>query len=185
MQGSAAYRPRAECGPPKHFTRFTSFYCHPARNLFSNDSHLVAKTFLGDLRHQFVQKKSEFLAKTVFLFWSSPSIRPNKGLSFWRRPFFGLRHHLNFWIKPFSSGPLEWWSPQEPCSTKCGSLVQTVIDPQPSNTFSRAMPQLSVSQYAYSHCTRVLNWQSVINCKLNICQFSLKKTTNKQMFHRI
>ena len=125
------------------------------------------------------EKSRNFWRRPFFLFWSSPSIRPNKGLSFWRRPFFGLRHHLNFWIKPFSCGPLEWWSPQEPCSTKCGSLVQTVIDPQPSNTFSRAMPQLSVSQYAYSHCTRVLNWQSVINCKLNICQFSLKQLISK------
>ena len=86
-QGSTTY------GPPRHFTRLATFYCHPACDLFSffndtyaaiyrrNDSHLLAKTFFCSPRHRFVffflvfainsaEKGPEFLAK-IFLFWSA------------------------------------------------------------------------------------------------------------------
>ena len=35
LQGSATYGPRAKSGPPRHFTRPATIYCHPAGDLFS------------------------------------------------------------------------------------------------------------------------------------------------------
>ena len=89
-QGSATYNPRAECGPPRYFTRLATFYCHSARDFVSffndryaalnrrNDSHLLAKTFL---------------------LWSSPPIRPKK------RPEFLAKTFLVFAINSAEKSP--------------------------------------------------------------------------------
>ena len=77
-QGSATYGPRAECGPPRHFTRPVTFYCDPARELFSffinryaainrrNNSDLLAKTFFCGLCHHIGQKKACISGKDLF-----------------------------------------------------------------------------------------------------------------------
>ena len=72
----------------------------------------------------------------TFFFWSSPSIRPKKGLNFWQRPFlFGPRHRfvrkkgLNF------GGDLRFWSVEMVAArwnlvrTQGGPLVQKIADP--------------------------------------------------------
>ena len=72
-----------------------------------NDSLLLAKTFFCVLRHRFV---------FFFLFWSSPSTRPKKGMNCWRKPFF------------CSAGiVMARWNLVR---TKCGPLVQKVTDPR-------------------------------------------------------
>ena len=74
IQGSATY------GPPRHFTRPATFYCHPARDHFSffndryaainrrNDCHLLAKTFCG-LHHLSSEKKAWISGEDVFDFY--------------------------------------------------------------------------------------------------------------------
>ena len=86
-QGSATYGPRTRCGPPKHFPRPATFYCHPARYLCSffndryaainrqNDSYLLAKTFFVVFTTDSSEKKPEFLAKAFFL-WSAGMVAP-------------------------------------------------------------------------------------------------------------
>ena len=102
-QGSATYGPRAGCGPPRHFTRPATFYCHPARDLF----------FFND-RYAAINGRND----SHFTCWSSPSILPKKGLNFWQKPFFFWssplirpKKGLNFWWRPFFFGLLDWWRP--------------------------------------------------------------------------
>ena len=69
----------------KAFTRPATCYCHPAPDLFL--------FLMIDMQQQTAEMILtlffEFLVKTLFvLFWSSPRIRPKKGLNFWRSLFF-------------------------------------------------------------------------------------------------
>ena len=94
-----------KCGPPRHFTRPATFYCHPARSFFS----------LFNERYAAIYRRNDF----HFNVWSSPSIRPKTGLNFRRRSLFFLmsspsirpKKGLNFWRGPFSFASLEWWWP--------------------------------------------------------------------------
>ena len=86
--GVGNLRPAGRMRPAKAF--------YPARDLISffndryaainrqNDSHLVAKTFFVVFATDSSEKGPEFSAKTFFLFifWSTLSIRPKKGLNF-------------------------------------------------------------------------------------------------------
>ena len=127
--GVGSLRPRSGCGPPRHFTRPATFYCHPARELFSffndryaatnrrNDSHPLAKTCFCGLRHRFVEKRSEFLAKTFFLVFTIDSSEI--------RPEFLLKTF------PFRSSEMvaaRW----NLVRTECCLLVQKVDDPCPT-----------------------------------------------------
>ena len=80
-----------------------------------NHSHLISPhqrlSFCLIIAINSAEKGPEYLAKIFFFsfFWSSPSIRPKKGLNFWRKSVFGVRWNL------------VW--------TEYGPLVQKVADP--------------------------------------------------------
>ena len=125
-QWSATYGPLAGCGPPRHFTRLTTFHCHPARDFFS---------FFNN-RYAAINRRNDSESQAKTFLWSSPPIRPKKGQNFWRRLFFLVfaidssekRHEFQEKIFLFWSAGMvaaRW----NLVGTECGPLVQKVADP--------------------------------------------------------
>ena len=84
-----------------------------------NDSHLLGKTCFFGLRYQFGQKRPELLAKTFFLVFAIDSSE--------KRPEFLAKIFL-FWSARMVA--VRWILVR----TKCGPLVQKIVDPWPNGT---------------------------------------------------